>query len=479
MRKLIPALIFPVVFLAALLVGCDLLTNETDAPSLKKVVVADSVSNLSETGGEKDTFTVGDTVYFAFFVTDSDLDVKQIMLLQKNGTQTIGPDAVNILEYHSESRVYTGSIKAEYAGNWTIQAYLVDAEGHESNAITKTIVVNERPPDPTYAVAFDSNGGSEIQTVAGLLSGAKITKPDDPAKPGFAFEGWHKDAQYTKLWDFENDVITDNITLYAKWQDTTYTVVFNSNGGTGLPPITGLLAGSKISKPSNPSKSGYAFDGWHKNIDLTESWDFNSDVVTSSMTLYAKWLDVAPGEVTITNCVLNSANNSVDIYFNTPSDIDLDHLIVYVNGNVYYNSIPKTYIGVYLYRILNGSVVTIKTVDAAGNISDGVYYTVDIPGLAFAPNIIQVVPSVDVIRKYPDRIDPPSISCSLSALADGSYIPINNPGDFELRYSTSKDGSEMLYTGPITIDQNWEFVEFRLYLAHEIFDWERVPIVSN
>jgi hypothetical protein len=59
--------------------GCDNLTNAAGAPSLKKVVISDSTSNLSN-GIEQDTFTVGDTVCFAFFATDAELDIKQVVL---------------------------------------------------------------------------------------------------------------------------------------------------------------------------------------------------------------------------------------------------------------------------------------------------------------------------------------------------------------------------------------------------------------
>ena len=68
----------------------------------------------------------------------------------------------------------------------------------------------------------------------------------------------------------------------------TYTVTFNSNGGTAVSPISGLALGSKISEPTVPKK-GYAFEGWHKEPALTTQWVFASDTVTANITLYAKW----------------------------------------------------------------------------------------------------------------------------------------------------------------------------------------------
>jgi len=71
---------------------------------------------------------------------------------------------------------------------------------------------------------------------------------------------------------------------------TTYTVTFESNGGSNVQKITGITSGSKILKPTDPTKGTDAFDGWFKEIGLTNEWNFSSDIVTSDVTLYAKWI---------------------------------------------------------------------------------------------------------------------------------------------------------------------------------------------
>ena len=83
----------------------------------------------------------------------------------------------------------------------------------------------------TYTVTFNTDGGSAVaaQTVT---SGAKATKPADPAKEGFTFDGWYKDAAFTTAFDF-NTAITSDVTVYAKWNATPavyYTVVSGANG---------------------------------------------------------------------------------------------------------------------------------------------------------------------------------------------------------------------------------------------------------
>lgn len=72
-------------------------------------------------------------------------------------------------------------------------------------------------PVTTHTVTFDSDGGSEVasQTVE---DGAKVTEPADPTKSDYTFGGWYKENTLTTEWDFENDTVTDDITLYAKWE---------------------------------------------------------------------------------------------------------------------------------------------------------------------------------------------------------------------------------------------------------------------
>lgn len=69
---------------------------------------------------------------------------------------------------------------------------------------------------------------------------------------------------------------------------TDCTVRFHSNGGTKVEDQI-VLYGEKISRPSDPQRKGYQFDGWYSDIDLSKEWDFESDTVKENMSLYAKW----------------------------------------------------------------------------------------------------------------------------------------------------------------------------------------------
>ena len=133
-----------------------------------------------------------------------------------------------------------------------------------------------------YTVKFDSNGGSSVASQT-IEEGKRATKPTNPTKVGYTFNGWKLNGS-----DFNfNTAITKNITLVASWTEViknNYTVTFNSNGGSNVPNQT-IEEGKKATKPSNPTREGYNFSVWLLNGNI---YDFNSSV-TQNITLVASW----------------------------------------------------------------------------------------------------------------------------------------------------------------------------------------------
>ena len=132
-----------------------------------------------------------------------------------------------------------------------------------------------------HTVKFDSNGGTAQQSVA-IESGNILTKPKDPEWVGYIFLGWYNGET---LWDFENNAITSDVTLKAKWHRITYTVDFDTDGGTEL-GTQKIGLGDYATKPENPIKDGCIFKGWF-NGDA--EWDFEKMPIMSDTTITAKW----------------------------------------------------------------------------------------------------------------------------------------------------------------------------------------------
>ena len=138
-----------------------------------------------------------------------------------------------------------------------------------------------------YTVTFDSYGGTPVPPKQEVEYGFTATKPDDPTLKGHTFAFWYlgEDEQTATAYDFGTPV-TENITLTAKWNINKYTVTFDTDGGTPVPPNQEVEYGLTATEPTTaPTKTGYTFDGWYLG---DEKYDF-SDAVEQNITLRAKW----------------------------------------------------------------------------------------------------------------------------------------------------------------------------------------------
>ena len=130
-----------------------------------------------------------------------------------------------------------------------------------------------------YTITFDTNGGSEIAPITQDY-GTKITAPDNPTRKGYTFKGWDKEIPET--------MPAENITVKAQWEINQYTITFDTNGGSEIAPITQDY-GTKITAPDNPTRKGYTFKGWDKeipetmpaeNITVKAQWEINQYTIT-------------------------------------------------------------------------------------------------------------------------------------------------------------------------------------------------------
>ena len=113
-----------------------------------------------------------------------------------------------------------------------------------------------------YTVTFDSDGGTEIASVQ-VEKGKKITKPEDPSKEHYVFDGWYlEDTE----WVFESDTVTKNTALTAKWTPEVYSVTLKNYDGTVL-ATENVSYGSLPQYSATPEKPSdaqytYAFSKW-------------------------------------------------------------------------------------------------------------------------------------------------------------------------------------------------------------------------
>ena len=179
----------------------------------------------------------------------------------------------------------TGTNNADYSGYFHTDNPDYAIINGENNTVM--LVMGE------YTVTFDANGHGTAPTQQKTTYGGKITEPASPTAENYYFQGWFKESTCENMWDFDSDIVTVDITLYAKWSEcdhsgNTNTLSCTNNtlcsvcGGTVAP--TGHTPSASWSKDStdhwkiceNPwcgeiiEKSAHTYGGWTVTIPATE-----------------------------------------------------------------------------------------------------------------------------------------------------------------------------------------------------------------
>ena len=135
-------------------------------------------------------------------------------------------------------------------------------------AYTATWQVNQ------YTITFDSNGGTEIDAIKQDYA-TEVEAPTNPERTGYTFAGWTPEVPAT--------IPAENITCVAQWTINQYTITFNTAGGSVIAPITQDYATAVVA-PANPTREGYTFAGWDKDIPTT--------IPAENVTITATWTPV-------------------------------------------------------------------------------------------------------------------------------------------------------------------------------------------
>ncbi|MDR1033942.1 MAG: InlB B-repeat-containing protein [Bifidobacteriaceae bacterium] len=272
--------------------------------------------------------------------------------------------------------------------HWDFVAWCTDKDlknewRFATDTVSSNITLYAKWKPLVYTVTFDSNEGSIIAP-ANVNSGDTVARPTDPTREHFLFVDWYADEELEDEWDFDANIVNNNITLYARWIGAPIALTFDANDDT-ITPATGsqtavtanygapmptltyndgnevkqgvgyLRAGygfegyyddkaggtkyyntngtsakawdktdstilyahwvagvfnvtfdsaggddipsellpidSKVSRPVDPERPGYAFVGWYKDTSFNTPWDFDNDAIQGNTSIHAKWVD--------------------------------------------------------------------------------------------------------------------------------------------------------------------------------------------
>lgn len=240
-----------------------------------RVKITKTTSAIQLTGGDEGYIHV---------LLDCSLKEKDTIKVDNTNKWVIAHNASKTDKVSLASSVHFFIVPAEWEGK---DEFYIWRDGSSCNISTIQVV---RPV--LYTVSFDMmEHGSAIAALTSVPENGKITAPTAPTADNYSFGGWYKEEACTNAWDFANDVVTANTTLYAKWLNL-YTVSFDMmEHGSAIAVLMDVPENSKITAPNVPTDENYYFEGWYKENTLENEWNFASDVVTDNTILYAKWND--------------------------------------------------------------------------------------------------------------------------------------------------------------------------------------------
>ena len=152
--------------------------------------------------------------------------------------------------------------------------------------ITTYILLKKEPTKiKDLTITFNVDGGSKVEDIK-IEKGTEIELPKT-VKDGYNFMGWYIGEE--KLED--KITLNEDTIITAKWEQIieetkTYTITFNSNGGTSIDKLI-VECDKELTLPANPTKEGYTFISW---VDQHETPILDKALLTcEDVTLYANW----------------------------------------------------------------------------------------------------------------------------------------------------------------------------------------------
>ena len=176
----------------------------------------------------------------------------------------------------------TGTNNADYSGYFHTDNPDYAIINGENNTVM--LVMGE------YTVTFDANGHGTAPTQQKTTYGGKITEPAAPTAENYYFQGWFKESTCENIWDFDSDIVTANITLYAKWSDCDHSGNTNTLSCTNN-TLCSVCGGTVAPTGHTPSAS------WSK--DSTDHWKicenpWGGEIIEKSAHTYGGWTVTIP-----------------------------------------------------------------------------------------------------------------------------------------------------------------------------------------
>ena len=184
--------------------------------------------------------------------------------------------------------------------------YNGDTKYDFTQPVTQDIILTAKFSNPkTYNISYDLDGGTATNPATYTMESDAITL-NNPVKTGYTFTGWSG----TGLTGENNMTVTiakgrtgDRAYTAHYTEKNSFTVAFDTNGGSGISDKTGVKWTDKVLDGiTNPTKDGFEFTGW-KCGDMTANantkyFELAANDTAASITLVAQWKDIQKPVIT-------------------------------------------------------------------------------------------------------------------------------------------------------------------------------------
>lgn len=332
----------------------------------------------------------------------------------------------------------------------------------------------------TVDVIFDTDGGSAVSTQK-VLRGQKAVTPGYCKKDGYTLEGWYKNDT---VYDFTEPVI-EGFTLTAQWTANTYTVSFDSDGGTAIGDKTLGWNDKVLEGIEAPTRSnGYEFDGWKCggiSVDADTTYaDLVADDTIASITLTAQWLDIEKptGEITLGENNWNSFLNGITfgLFFketktvtitaadNSGKTVKIEYLLSdkEMSLSELANSTFTVYTDTFSIASDNNYVIYVRLTDEAGNeeyiSSDGFVIDKTAPVIeGYEDGQTVNICGSKLLTFIETNLDSVTVNGNPISLSMGKYATLSHSGSAQVVVATDKAGNTTTVTFNIASDHDFNF----------------------
>ena len=270
-------------------------------PSGAEITVAFRVENKTEDENFKVGLFQNEVFYdheFFEFLGEENIELvscsKGELHVPSNGKHLIYLNDMRTREYEPSQLVATFKLKVTATeGKSTISSlsrliYDENSNEYTTYAEDLTVVVGSGDSEESEVFTITYYDNDKVFKKVVLPSDESFELVDAPPAPdGYNFVGWKNGDKIYKPGD--EQVAASDMVFNAVWEESNpiITLTFDSNGGSNISPVTGEK-GSVISLADyTPTRSGYTFNGWYSDSELTEKVE--SIELTEDTTVYAKW----------------------------------------------------------------------------------------------------------------------------------------------------------------------------------------------